>query len=160
MPREYLFTQSAFSVRLCWCLGKQETLTTTRLREFNQTERCIIRRNRLKSNIAMPLCRLLLLGAQLFRFGSLVELIMLNGADGADFRITATKFSLRIENGMNVQTRGLRAASELAEFEDQFLLQIVGEVVLCSEEDDTSFRDCLCMWPLVGLFHLPRGVLE
>jgi hypothetical protein len=36
-----------------------------------------------------------------------------------------------------------RAAGELAHAEDEFLLEVVGEVVLGSEEDYASLCDCL-----------------
>lgn len=109
----------------------------------------------------MPLSRLLFLGAQLFGFSPLVELVMLDGADGADLGIAATELTLRVEDGVDMQARRLRPASEFAESENQFLLQIIGEIVLRTEEDNTSLGDYRQGGVSGKRWHrLPRGVLE
>lgn len=121
--------------------GVSRNLTAASLGELHETQRGIIRGNRLKRNVAVPLGRRLLLWAQRLSLSVLVVLLMLDGADGANLGVAAAEFALRIEKRMNVQTGRLRSSSQLAESEDQFLLQIVGEVILCSEEDDSPLRD-------------------
>lgn len=41
-----------------------------------------------------------------------------------------------------MQPRSGGTTSQLSETEDESLLQVIGEVVLCAEEDDASLRDC------------------
>lgn len=41
-----------------------------------------------------------------------------------------------------MKTRGCGAAAQFAESVDEFLLEVVGEVVLGAEEDDASLGDC------------------
>lgn len=128
--------------QLCiWTTECSRNLTTTSLGELHETQRGIIRGHRLKRNVAVPLGRRLLLWAQRVSLSVLVVLLMLDRADGANLGVAAAELALRIEKGMNVQTGRLRSSSQLAESEDQFLLQIIGEVILCSEEDDSPLRD-------------------
>jgi hypothetical protein len=89
----------------------------------------------------VPLRTNLLLTAELVILRLQVEVLALLRADGTDLRIVSAKLSLRVEDRVDVQTRGGRAASELAEAEDKLLLQIVGEVILGPEEDDSALRD-------------------
>ena len=70
-----------------------------------------------------------------------IVLVVLHGADGADLRILAAQVPIRVEHGVDVQTRRRRATGELAETQDELLLQVVCEVVLGTEEDYTSLRD-------------------
>ena len=88
----------------------------------------------------MPLSTALQLLA-LVIWGFLVQLVMLNRADGADFWITSTEFSLRVQNGMNVESRGLGLAGQFTKSLNEFLLDIVREIVLFPEEYDTTLRD-------------------
>lgn len=64
-------------------------LTTTSLGKLNKSQRSIVGWHGLKGNITMPLSRLLIFGAQLIRLGPLVELVVLDGANRADFRVTS-----------------------------------------------------------------------
>lgn len=86
----------------------------------------------------MPASSLLLLRAELIGLGLLVELVELNGADGANLGIIATKFSLTVQDRVDMQARCGRSSSQLAKSEDKFLLEVVGEVVLGTEENDTT----------------------
>ena len=70
-----------------------------------------------------------------------VQLVMFHGADGADFRIASAKFSLGVQDRMNMQLRGLRLSSQFTKPLDEFLLEIVREVVLLPEEYHTPLRD-------------------
>lgn len=72
-------------------------LTTSSLGKLNQSKGSVISRDRLKGDITMPASGLLLLGAKLIGLGLLVELVELNGADGANLGIIATKFSLVVQ---------------------------------------------------------------
>ncbi len=89
----------------------------------------------------MPLGAALLLGAELGGGVAAVVLLVLQGADGADLGVVAAQIALRVEERVDVQTRSGGPAGELAEAEDQLLLQLDGEVVLVAEEDDAPFRD-------------------
>lgn len=71
-----------------------------------------------------------------------VKLLVLLGTNCANLWVLATPFALGVEERVDVKTRGGGAAAELAEFEDEFLLEVVGEVVLSAEEDDASLGDC------------------
>ena len=90
----------------------------------------------------MPLRRGLLFGAEPVHSILLVELVDLDGGDGANLRVTAAELSLTVQNWMNMQAGGRWAlARHLAKAENQLLLQVVGEVILCTEENDTALRD-------------------
>ena len=71
----------------------------------------------------------------------LVQLVMLHRADGANFWIAAAEFSLGVQDRMNMQLGGLRLSGQFAESLNEFLLEIVGEVVLLPEEYHTPLRD-------------------
>lgn len=66
---------------------------------------------------------------------------MLDGADGADFRVAAAQLALGVEDRVDMQLRRLRLAAELAETLNELLLEIVGEVVLLAEEDNATLGD-------------------
>ena len=90
----------------------------------------------------MPLGSALLLGAETVVGVLPVELAVLHRRDGADLRIAASKLSLVVQDGVNVQARCGRAlARDLAQSQNQFLLEVVGEVILCTEENYTSLRN-------------------
>lgn len=42
-----------------------------------------------------------------------------------------------------MKARRRRPPSELSKTQDEFLLEVIGEVVLGAEEDDTSLRNCV-----------------
>lgn len=86
----------------------------------------------------MPAGGLLLLGAELSRTILLVELVKLNRADGANLGITAAKLSFVVQNRVNVQARCSRTSGQPAKTKNQLLLELVGEVILGAEEDDTT----------------------
>jgi hypothetical protein len=109
--------------------------------QLDETKGGVVRGNGLKGDIAVPLRRVLALGAQLVLGGLGVELLVLDGADGADLRVLAAELALRVEDGVDVEGVCGGAACELAETADELLLQLVGEVVLGAEEDDAALRD-------------------
>ena len=90
----------------------------------------------------MPLGRALLLGAETVLDVLPVELAGLDRRDGADLGVAASKLTLAVKNGVNVQARCGRAlARDLTKSQDQLLLEVVGEVILGTEENDTPLRD-------------------
>jgi len=81
----------------------------------------------------------------LFEVG-LVVLLLLNGADGTDFEVVAAEdFTLGVQKGVDMKTIGLWSTGELTESEDELLLQLVGEIILSAEEDDSSLGDCVVL---------------
>lgn len=74
----------------------------------------------------MPLGGALLLGAE--RVGDVlpVELLVLDRADGADLGVVAAQLALRVEDGVDVKARGRRSARQLAQPQDELLLEVVG----------------------------------
>lgn len=90
----------------------------------------------------MPLrASLLLRTRKLLKIG-LVVLLLLDGADGANFQVVAAEdLTLGIEKRVDMKTTSLRPARELTKPEDELLLQFVGEVILSAEEDNSSLRD-------------------
>jgi hypothetical protein len=61
----------------------------------------------------VPRRRCLLLWAGIFRARLLVELLVLERADGADFGIAAAKIALGIEDRVDVKARSFRLARQL-----------------------------------------------
>lgn len=70
-----------------------------------------------------------------------VERFLLLRGDDADFVVAAAVLTRRVADGVDVQARGGGLAGELAEALDEFLLEVVGEVVLLAEEDDAALGD-------------------
>lgn len=89
----------------------------------------------------MPLRAALLLGTQSVTRIPLVVLFVLRGADGADLRVVASELAFRVKERVDMEARRLRSPGEFAEAEDQLFLEVVGEVVLCAEEDDATLGD-------------------
>lgn len=90
----------------------------------------------------MPYPRTLRLGDRFVRRSGTVNLLALDGADGADFRIIASQLLARIQNRVDVEAGRLRLSREFAQSLDQCFLDVVCEVVLGTKEDDTALRDC------------------
>lgn len=89
----------------------------------------------------MPLVGGLLLLAERAVRAAAVDFAEELGADSGDLlvRVTvATDLAFGVEDGVDVQARGGRAAGELADFEDELFLEVVGEVILCAEPDDAA----------------------
>jgi hypothetical protein len=80
--------------------------------------------------------------------------LVLLGADGADLKIITTQVSLGVEQWVNVQTRRGRASRDLAKLQYELLLQLIGHVVLGTEEDDTSLRDLIPRVSKWGCAHI------
>jgi hypothetical protein len=109
--------------------------------ELDETQRRVVGRDGLKGNVAVPLGGALLLGTETLVGRGTVVLLVLDRADGADLGVVAAEFPLRVEQGVDVQTGCRGAPGELAETQDQRLLQLVGEAVLGTEEDDAALGD-------------------
>ena len=73
-------------------------------RKRHEPERRVIRGDRLESNVAVPLPTALLLGAEAVPSVTLVVLLILLRADGADLKITTSKLTLGVEEGVDVET--------------------------------------------------------
>lgn len=125
-------------------------LTTSRGGELHQAERSVVSRHRFEGDVTVPLSAALLLRTKRLRHRLGVELLVLNGADGADFEIVATQLPLRVENRVDVEARGRRPSGELSEPQNQLLLELVGQVVLGTEENDTA----------LGYYWLSVGVMS
>lgn len=113
-------------------------LTTSSLGKLDKSKRSIVSWNRLKGDITVPASSLLLLGAELVGLGLLVVLVELKRADGANLRIVSTELSLIVQKRVNVQARCGGPSSQFSKSENKLLLQVIGEVVLGSEKDDTT----------------------
>lgn len=50
-----------------------------------------------------------------------------------------------VADGVDVKARSRGLAGELAQSVDEFLLEVVGELVLLAEEDNTALGDLGCM---------------
>lgn len=70
-----------------------------------------------------------------------VERFLLLRGDDADFVVATAVLARRVADGVDVEARGGGLAGELAEALDEFLLEVVGEVVLLAEEDDAALGD-------------------
>jgi len=93
----------------------------------------------------VPLIAGLLLGADALIGLEIVDLFEQFGADGADLLVRLAllpNIAFGVEDGVDVQGRRRRLASQLPETVDQLLLEVVGQVVLFAEEDDVALRDC------------------
>lgn len=89
----------------------------------------------------MPLRAALFLGAKPVTGIPLVVLFVLHGADGADLRVVASELAFRVQERVNVEARCLWSPGEFAEAEDELLLEVVCEVVLCAEKDNAPLRN-------------------
>jgi hypothetical protein len=100
----------------------------------------------LKCDIRMPLCATSCLLCIAF---TVVEPLLLHRADGANLQIIASFLAaFRVEKGMDVQARGFRTTGKFSKAQDEVFLDVVGEVVLSTEEDDAAFGDYLVLLAL------------
>lgn len=117
MPTGYLFGISFVPVTSG--PNRRALLTAASLGELNKAQGRVVGRDRLKSNVAVPLCSRLLLGAQLFALQRLaVDLLVLHRADCADLRVCPTQFPLRIEDRVDVEPGVGGSAGEFSQSED------------------------------------------
>ena len=70
-----------------------------------------------------------------------IQLAVLHRRDDADLIVLAATVPRGVDDGVDMQARRRGLARELAEPLHQLLLQIVGDVVLLTEEDDAAARD-------------------
>lgn len=117
-------------------------LTAAGLGQLHEAKRSVVCRHGLEGNVAVPPGSPLLLGTQLVLLRLAVELLVLDRADRADLGVVAAAFALRVQQRVDVQSRGGGTTSQLSEADDELLLQFVGEVVLGAEEDDAALGDC------------------
>jgi len=89
----------------------------------------------------VPLGAALLLDTERLGNGLGVVLLVLDRADGADLRVIAAQLPLRVKERMDMETGGGRAPGQLAEPQDQLLLEIVGEAILGTEKNNATLRD-------------------
>lgn len=89
----------------------------------------------------MPLRSRLLLGAQPVNGFFLVVLFPLDGADDANLGVVAAELPARVEQRVDVQARLGRAAGEPTEAFNQLLLQVIGQVILRTEDNNTALRN-------------------
>lgn len=109
-------------------------LTSSCLGQLRQPQHSIVTRHRLKRDIRVPLRALgLLLSAVVL----CVQFLGLHRRDDADLIVLVLR-ATGVHDGVNVQLGGFGFARELAEALDEFLLQVIGHVVLLSEEDDAA----------------------
>lgn len=87
------------------------------------------------------------------------ELLALQRGYGADIVVTVTEFACTVQDRVDVQGGRRGLAAQFPEALNEYLLQVVGQVVLLSEEYNASLADCLIlqMWTTVvrlGKTHL------
>jgi hypothetical protein len=82
--------------------------------------------------------------------GACVDLLVLDRADSADFRVVTAKLTLRVQNGVDMKRIGGGASRELSKTVNELLLELIGEFVLGTEEDDTAFGDWGCQLLFYG----------
>lgn len=84
-----------------------------------------------------------------------VEFLGLLGRDDGDLVVVAAVLAGRVADGVDVQAGRLGLAGQLAETVDKLLLQVIREVVLGAEKNDTPLGDwrlmsinclCQCEW--------------
>ena len=73
--------------------------------------------------------------------GLAVELLVLLGANSANLRIITAKISFGVEKRVDVEAGTGWSSAELAESVDELLLEVVGKVVLSTEENNTALGD-------------------
>lgn len=94
----------------------------------------------------MPLRVHLLLEADLLAAGVGVgnsQVLELLRADGANLGIITSQLEAVVQERVDVQGRRLGPAGELTQAQDELLLKVVGELVLGTEEYDTTLGDLI-----------------
>lgn len=88
----------------------------------------------------MPLSRILILIALVTLILSrlCVQLLPLHGADGTDFWVGTAKFSVIVQNGMDVQFGSRWFACQFTKALYQMFLQFICQIILLPEEDDAA----------------------
>lgn len=71
-----------------------------------------------------------------------VELLGLLRRDDAYLVVSGAVLALGIADGVDVQPRSRGLARQLAESVNKLLLQVIGQVVLGAEEDNSALGDC------------------
>lgn len=108
------------------------------LGQLDQPQAGVVGGDRLELDVAVPLRGVVASLVLLVRVRE--ELLAVHRGDVADLGVVA-EFSGPVEHGVNVQCRCRGLTGQLAQALYKFLLELVGEVVLCAEEDDASLAD-------------------
>jgi hypothetical protein len=112
--------------------------------KLSEAQTCIVGWEGFELDITVPPGRVVV--AIVGRPGILtIEVFALDGGDGADFIVADAELVGAVEDRVDVQGGCGWSSAELAETEDEFLLELVGQVVLFAEEDDSSLAD----WKMV-----------
>ncbi len=108
--------------------------TSASLRQLCQAKQSVVARNGLESDIRVPLraLRLPLSGEALA-----VELLGLNRGDDTNLVIGGFTSS-SIDNWVDVELGSGWLARQLAQTLDKLLLKIIGDIILLTEEDNTT----------------------
>lgn len=67
-----------------------------------------------------------------------IDLLILHRANDADLIVASANFAVRVDDGMNVQLRRRRLSRKLTQALCQLLLQSIVDLVLGTEEDNSS----------------------
>lgn len=122
---------------------------TAGLGELNQPQESIVAGDGLEGDVGVPL----ILGAlaagadadALVREPVLVQCLGLLRGDDADLVVATTVLAAGVADGVDVKARSCGLAGELAESVNEFLLEVIGEVILLAEEDDTALGNLMSM---------------
>lgn len=115
--------------------------TATSLGQFGQPQQRIVAWDLLERNIAVPPALCTLLAVCKVQQFVLVDLLCLFRADDADLIVTSAETAASVNHRVDVQLRSLWLARELTQTLYELLLEIVGDVILLAEEDNTALRD-------------------
>ena len=135
-----------------------EKRTSAGLGQLRQPQQGVVTGDRLKGDVRVPLV-LAALAVFAAGEGALkavgVEFLGLLGRDDGDLVVVAAVLAGRVADGVDVQAGRLGLAGQLAETVDKLLLQVIREVVLGAEKNDTPLGDwrlmsinclCQCEW--------------
>ena len=114
--------------------------TSAGLGQLDEPQQRVVAGDGLEGNVRVPLSllALLLLDEQAV---PAVDLLGLLGRNDANLIVLASELPARVGDGMDVQLGRGRLAAELTEALHKLLLEIVGDVVLLTEENHTTAGD-------------------
>lgn len=131
--------RSSKGVKIAW--GWE--LTSACLRKLSETQGRVGRWHWLKGDIRVPLSISLLLNADTLTVESAPDALLLTNTkhprvNGRDLGIVTTNFPLIIQQRVDMESGGLGCASQLSQLQDKLFLQVIGEIILGPEENNTS----------------------
>lgn len=115
--------------------------TTASLWQLSQSQQSVVTRNRLECDIGMPSFLATLLLVCLVEEPVAVYLLCLLGRDDTDLIVFPTKLSAGVGNRMDMKLRRRWLARELTKALHKFFLEIVCDIILLAEENNTSLGD-------------------